>query len=108
MPPSTVVAFLVVWGTGCSGSVTRVRNRLLDLDGVLTAEIQQGIAAAFLDPRRVAVNDLKTAVMMPGDNDKHCYRAEVIDVMPLAQALCFAGKAAFQKDDCDYPMVETK
>lgn len=101
MPPSTMVAFLAVWGAGSPGCATRVRKRLLDLNGVLTAEIQHGIAGAFFDPRRVTVNDLKTAVMMPGDNDYHRYRAEVIDHMSVAVALHLLGKAAPQKDAGD-------
>jgi hypothetical protein len=97
VPPSTVVAFFAVWGTGCHGCTARVRNRLLDLKGVLTADVEQGIAAAFFDPGRVTVNDLKRAMMMPSDNDHRRYRAEVIDQMSVAEALCLLGTAAPQK-----------
>jgi hypothetical protein len=107
VPPSTMVAFLAVWGTGSPGCATRVCKRLLDLNGVLTAEIQQGIAGAFFDPRRVTVNDLKTAVMMPSDNDYHRYRAEVIDQMSVAVALRLLGTAAPQRDDGGSANVET-
>jgi copper chaperone CopZ len=82
-------AFLSVSGMGCPRCATRVRNGLLTLDGVLVAEVrlENGIAAAAYDPKRVTPDILAQAVASAGNDGKHHYRAEVLKILPADEAL---------------------
>ena len=81
-------AFLAVWGMGCPRCAMRVRNGLLNLEGVLFAEVflEQGIAATAYDPQLVTPDDLVQAIFAAGDDGRHHYRAEMIQEMPATQA----------------------
>lgn len=84
-----MAAFLAVYGMGCPRCATRVRNGLLNLDGVLLVEVhlERGIAAAAYDPQCVTPQDLIAAVSSAGNDGRHHYRAELIQEMPASQAL---------------------
>jgi copper chaperone CopZ len=86
---SAEVAYLAVWGMGCPRCATRVRNGLLGLDGVLTAEIflADGLAVAAYDPARIVTEDLVTAVAAAGNDGRHRYQARMIQRMPAAARL---------------------
>ncbi len=87
VPSSTMVAYLAVWGTSSPGYPARVCSRLLSLNGVLTADIEQGIAVAFYNAERVTADELVMVVSMAGNGAHQLNRAEVIDQMSVAQAL---------------------
>jgi copper chaperone CopZ len=81
-------AYLKVQGMGCPRCAMRVRNGLLGLDGVLTAEIflGEGLAAAAYDPARVTSSDLIAAVVSAGNDGRHYYQAQIISQAPAATA----------------------
>lgn len=86
---SAMAAYLAVSGMGCSNCAARVRNGLLNLEGVLLAEIhlEHGIAATAFDPNRVTVEDLIQAVSQSGNDGRHHYVAQLIEELPAQQAL---------------------
>ena len=81
--------YLAVQGMGCPRCAMRVRNGLLELDGVLAAEIflPEGLAVAAYDPARVAASDLIAAVAAAGGDGRHHYQAQVIGRAPAASTL---------------------
>ncbi len=80
---------LVVQGMGCLRCAMRVRNGLLGLDGVLTADVflEEGMAVAAYDPARVETGDLIAAVAAAGGDGRHHYQAQVIGRAPAASTL---------------------
>ena len=79
---------MVVQGMGCPRCVMRVRNGLLELDGVLAADVflEEGRAVAAYDPAHVEIGDLIAAVAAAGGDDRHHYQAQVIGRAPAASA----------------------
>ncbi|GIV80284.1 cation transporter [Litorilinea aerophila] len=79
------VAYLAVWGMGCPRCATRVRNGLLQVEGVLMAQVAltDGIAAAAYDPERVQPASLVAAVAAAGHDGRHSYRAQLMATMAL-------------------------
>lgn len=73
-------ALLAVAGMGCENCVTRVRNSLLSLDGVLTANIYLNMAMAEVsfDSRKISTKALVEAVSRAGNDGRHEYRAELV------------------------------
>jgi copper chaperone CopZ len=90
---SADVAYLAVWGMGCPRCAMRVRNGLLDLDGVLTAQVflADGLAVAAYDPARLVADDLVTAVAAAGNDGRHRYEAQVLKQLPVASARAWWG-----------------
>jgi copper chaperone CopZ len=86
-------AILGVAGMGCQTCAMRVRNGLLQLDGVLVAQVllEHGVAAVAFDDRRVAVDDLLSAVGAAGNDGRHHYVAQVINTMPATEAFTFGS-----------------
>ena len=84
-----MAAYLSVKGMGCPSCAMRVRNGLLNLEGVLLAEVylERGVAAAAYDPQQVTPDLLVQAVARSGNDGRHHYWAEVIQEVPAAQAL---------------------
>jgi copper chaperone CopZ len=82
-------AYLAVWGMGCPTCATRVRNSLLNTDGVLLAEIylEQRIAAVAFDDAQVSTVALVNAVAAAGNDGRHHYEAKLIRQMPAEKAL---------------------
>lgn len=82
-------AYLAVWGMGCPTCAMRVRNSLLNTDGVLLAEVhlEQGIAAVAFDEERVTAPALVEAVAAAGNDGRHHYEAKLIRQMPAAEVL---------------------
>lgn len=82
---TAVVAYLEVSGMGCMRCAVRVRNGLLSLDGVLLAEVnlENGFAAAAIDPLRVRYSDLIAAVVGAGNDGRHHYHAKFIKLVPI-------------------------
>lgn len=73
-------ALLVVSGMGCPNCVTRVRNSLLALEGVFSADVYLTAAMADVqfDGRKVSAKMLMEAVSRAGNDGRHEYRAELI------------------------------
>lgn len=71
---------LAVWGMGCINCATRVRNGLLRLDGVVSANIDLERGLAYVDyiPSKTNLHALVLAVADSGNDGMHHYRAEII------------------------------
>lgn len=84
---SARAAILGVGGMGCPTCAMRVRNGLLQLDGVLLAQVflEQGIAAVAFDGQRVAPNALVAAVTASGNDGRHHYVAHLLNTIPAAE-----------------------
>ncbi len=82
-------AYLAVSGMGCPNCAARVHNSLVQLDGVLLAEVQleMQVAAVAYQPEKVKPEDLVAAVAQAGNDGRHHYAAEVIRVLPARDAL---------------------
>jgi copper chaperone CopZ len=82
------VACLKVRGLACPRCAQRVRNELLRLDGVLTADVflAESMAAAAYDPVQLAPSALMKAVTAASIDGRHYYEAELMMVMPASVA----------------------
>jgi copper chaperone CopZ len=71
---------LLVQGMGCPTCAMRVRNALLDMDGVLAVDIalERGLAFVRYDPAQLLPEALPDAVSAANDG-RHCYTARVLD-----------------------------
>ena len=71
------MATLAVEGMGCVNCATRVRNGLLGLDGVVSANIDLANGLAFVDyiPARTNPDALIQAVAAAGHHGHHHFRA---------------------------------
>jgi copper chaperone CopZ len=74
------VALLAVEGMGCPNCVLRVRNGLLQIYGVVSADVdlEAGRARVVYNPRMVETKHLSHAVADAGAAARHEYRAYVI------------------------------
>ncbi len=74
------MAFLAIMGMGCPNCVTRVRNSLLHLNGVVSADVDLERGLAFVDyvPAKTSTQALVLAVSEAGNDNRHNYRAVVI------------------------------
>ncbi len=84
-----MVAYLGVGGMGCPRCAMRVRNALLQLDGVILAEVflEQNLAAAAYDPERVTPEALVAAVASAGNDGRHHYWGQIAAILPAQEAL---------------------
>jgi len=84
--------FLGVSGMGCPTCAMRVRNGLLNLDGVLLAEVhlQNGVATVAYDPEDVTPDKLVTAVTNAGNDGRHHYEAHILQTTSAAKAFTLA------------------
>jgi|ThiBiot_300_plan_2_1041538.scaffolds.fasta_scaffold00600_6 copper chaperone CopZ len=73
-------------GLGCTNCVTRVRNALLAVDGVIAVDVslQPQRAVAIYDPSRTLPDLLIEAVLRSGAASHHAYRAAIVEVRSLA------------------------
>lgn len=71
---------LAVWGMGCVNCANRVRNRILQTEGVVSAHIDLERALAYVDyiPGRTDLFAVVAAVADAGNDGMHHYRAEII------------------------------
>lgn len=85
---TAIVAYLAIGGMGCPRCAMRVRNGLLSLDGVLLADVflEDGMATVAYDPEQVFPNDLVRAVAAAGNDGRHSYQAQVMGLLPAAEA----------------------
>ncbi len=74
------MATLAIWGMGCPNCAMRVRNSLLRLDGVVSADIDFERGLAFVDyvPTKTDPHALILAVASAGDDGRHNYHAASI------------------------------
>ena len=86
------VAFLGISGMGCSNCAMRVQNGLLNLKGVLYADVylKNGIATVAYDPHQTTTEGLITAVSNSGNDSRHEYRAKVLQILPARDVFTFA------------------
>jgi copper chaperone CopZ len=73
-------AVLAVAGMGCPNCATRVRNSLLQVYGVVSADIslESGTAQVVFNPGVAGPTDLQRAVAAAGGDGRHEYLAQVI------------------------------
>lgn len=88
---SAQAAILAVSGMGCPTCAMRVHNGLLQLDGVLMAQIflEKGMAAVAFDDQRVSTSDLLRAVGAAGNDGRHHYVAHILNTMSAVEAFTF-------------------
>ncbi len=74
------VAALFVTGMGCVNCVNRVRNGLLQREGIYQADVdlQSGMARVRFDGTVIGLPDLLEAVAAAGRASQHMYRARVL------------------------------
>ena len=74
------IVALIVRGMGCVNCATRVRNSLLALDGVVSADVDWERELALVDyvPAKTNVDTLLQAVAVAGNDGHHNYYAQVI------------------------------
>lgn len=74
------MTILAVWGLGCENCANRVRNSLLQLEGVVSADIGLAHGLALVDyiPSKTNLQDIVLAVAAAGNDGRHHYRAEII------------------------------
>ncbi len=74
------VVYLAIQGMGCSRCATRVQNGLLQVDGVLLAEVvlDQCLAVVTFDSDRVMPAGLVQAIADAGNDGLHHYSAHVL------------------------------
>jgi copper chaperone CopZ len=74
------IVALSVSGMDCINCGTRVRNGLLALDGVVSADVDWEGGLAFVDyvPAETNVDAIVNAVTAAGNDGHHHYRAKVI------------------------------
>ncbi len=84
----SLTAVLAVSGMGCPRCAMRVRNSILQLDGVVLVDVilERGLAGVAYDPGKVTTGDLTQAVAAAGNDGHHVYRAEFVQNIPSAQA----------------------
>lgn len=72
---------LKVTGMGCVNCGMRVRNGLLALEGVVSADVDWERGLAFVDyvPAKLTVDTLIRAVAAAGNDGRHNYRAQIIE-----------------------------
>lgn len=75
------MALLTVWGMGCPNCAARVRNSLLSLNGVVSADVDHiaGTARVFYNSDLVRVQTLITAVARAGNDGRHEYGARLLN-----------------------------
>lgn len=78
-PTEARIIRLMVSGMGCANCATRVRNNLVRLDGVVSADVDWQSGLTFVDyiPARVTPDDLLRAVAQAGDGVRHQYAAHI-------------------------------
>lgn len=74
------IVALGVKGMGCHNCAARVRNGLLALDGVVSADVDWERGLAFVDyvPARTSIQDILSAVTAAGNDGMHHYGAQVL------------------------------
>ncbi|RMF88075.1 MAG: cation transporter [Nitrospinota bacterium] len=74
------IVTLLIRGMGCGRCALRVRNSLLLLPGVLTADIDlyNGLAEIAYDPSQADIDALVGAVAAAGGDGRHSYSVEGI------------------------------
>lgn len=72
--------FLLVRGMGCPACALRVRNALLQIDGVVAADValHRGLAKVWYDANMVQPETLVARLPAYADDEKHHYRAHLI------------------------------
>jgi copper chaperone CopZ len=74
-------AALAVSGMGCPNCALRVRNSLIELEGVLEAQVDHnyGQALVIFNPQNTTLADLVAAVARAGQGNGHHYGAQLMD-----------------------------
>ena len=69
--------WLSIVGMGCPNCSNRVRNSLLELDGVSSAMVdhRRGVAIVDFNPAKATLEDLARAVSAAGEDSGHKYSA---------------------------------
>lgn len=80
-PTEARIIRLMVSGMGCANCATRVRNSLLGLDGVVSADVDWQSGLTFVDyiPARTAPDALLNAIAHASDGVRHQYTAHIFN-----------------------------
>ena len=78
---NSAVAVLRVSGMGCGNCATRIRNSLLELDGVLAARVDlaTGLVRVNFASERTQLQRMLDAVADAANGSHHQYRASLVE-----------------------------
>lgn len=76
---TTSLVMLAVQGMGCRNCATRVQNSLIQVKGVIEAEVYHtsGVAEVIYNPKLTTGDALVEAVARAGGDGRHEYRAQI-------------------------------
>lgn len=76
----TAFLTLAITGMGCPNCAARVRNSLLNVYGVVEADVLHmlGVAQVLYNPTLASTDQLLAAVAGAGGDGRHEYRAELV------------------------------
>ena len=85
-PSDARIVKLMVAGMGCRNCATRVRNGLLKVKGVVSADVDWKSGLTFVDyiPDQTTTRALVNAVDQAGDGEHHRYVARILTQGVLA------------------------
>ena len=74
------LVYLLIRGMGCPACAMRVRNALVEANGVLAADVflEQGLACVLYDPAQIAVEELPRHVAAADAGGRHHYTAQIV------------------------------
>ena len=74
------IAFINIWGMGCTNCANRVRNSLVSLKGVVDARVDHNIGKAQVayNPNLATSDDLIAAVAGAGGDGRYEYGAQLV------------------------------
>lgn len=87
IPWDARAAWLDVSGMGCEHCVTRARNALFMLKGVLRAdlELEDELVVVAYNPQETSPGDLLKAIRGAANNGKHTYYATIKTIKPAGE-----------------------
>lgn len=79
---NTVIAYLAIFGMECSRCATSIRNSLLGIYGVRSAEVEyvMRVSRVVFVPNLTEVPALMEAVVRAGTGEQHKYGAMLLDL----------------------------
>jgi copper chaperone CopZ len=84
---SAQVVYIGITGMDCVHCAARVRNALLELDGVLRSDVllEETLALVAYDPERISLPRLQTAVATAAEDQRHPYQARLLMTLPAVE-----------------------
>lgn len=80
---SDYTAYFNVQGMGCPNCASRVKNGLLELEGVHMAAVylHENVASVVYDPYTNTTEELEEVIFNAGNDGRHLYQAQLLRVI---------------------------